>query len=226
MVKLVLFDIDGTLIQSGGAGEKAFAEVCAMEFQIPNGTELLRFAGRTDTSIVREFFVRHQIDPSARNFQRFFDCYVFWLDQKLQQIPGRVLPGVIEMIDALRILPKAPLIGLLTGNIRLGAEIKLRHYKLWDYFFTGGFGDEHEERNCIAGLARDRGQIVLGQRLSGDQIVVIGDTPLDIECGRSIDARVLAVATGNYSCDELGTHKPDWCVETLQEIAVSEMCGR
>src|SRR3954465_1796968 len=105
MVKLVLFDIDGTLIQSGGAGEKAFAEVCAMEFQIPNGTELLRFAGRTDTSIVREFFVRHQIDPSARNFQRFFDCYVFWLDQKLQQIPGRVLPGVIEMIDALRILP-------------------------------------------------------------------------------------------------------------------------
>src|SRR6266850_4219560 len=130
MVRLVLFDIDGTLIHSGGAGEKAFGEVCKTEFKAPEGTAGLRFAGRTDTSIVREFFLLHQIEPSPENFRRFFDCYVFWLDQKLNQIQGRVLPGVFEMIDRLRARPKPPLLGLLTGNIRLGAEIKLRHYKL------------------------------------------------------------------------------------------------
>jgi phosphoglycolate phosphatase len=225
MVRLVLFDIDGTLIHSGGAGEKAFAEVCKMEFNVPEGTSGLRFAGRTDTSIVREFFLLHQIEPSAENFKRFFDCYVFWLDQKLTQMRGRVLPGVFEMINRLRALRKPPLLGLLTGNIRLGAEIKLRHYQLWDNFLIGGFGDDHEERNCIAGVARDRGQIKLGQKLQGDQIVVIGDTPLDIECGKAINAKVLAVATGNYQRTELAAHKPIWCVETLEQIDVEAMCG-
>jgi len=224
MVRLVLFDIDGTLIHSGGAGEKAFAEVCKMEFDAPEGTSGLRFAGRTDTSIVREFFLLHQIEPSAENFKRFFDCYVFWLDQKLTQMRGRVLPGVFEVINRLRALRKPPLLGLLTGNIRLGAEIKLRHYQLWDNFLIGGFGDDHEERNCIAGVARDRGQIKLGQKLQGDQIVVIGDTPLDIECGKAINAKVLAVATGNYQRTELAAQKPTWCVETLEEIEVDTIC--
>ena len=102
MLRLVLFDIDGTLIHSGGAGEKAFAKVCAMEFKIPNGTAHLRFAGRTDTGIVREFFVRHQIEPSRDNFRRFFDCYVFWLDQILARSHTEVCPGVWELLRELR----------------------------------------------------------------------------------------------------------------------------
>ena len=87
MIRLVLFDIDGTLIRSGGAGEKAFARVCATEFQTPNGTAQLNFAGRTDPAIVRQFFQMHQIEPSVENFCRFLDAYVFWLDHLLGKKP-------------------------------------------------------------------------------------------------------------------------------------------
>lgn len=223
MVRLVLFDIDGTLIHSSGAGEKAFGRVCAMEFKVPDGTAQLRFAGRTDTSIVREFFVRNQIEPTPNNFRRFFDCYVFWLDQMLRQTAGMVLPGVTRVLKGLGSLAKPPVIGLLTGNIRLGAEIKLRHYELWDSFVTGAFGDDHEERNCIAGVARDRGEKILGKKLRGDEVLVIGDTPLDVECAKAIDARVLAVATGNFPRKDLMAHNPTWAVETLEEISVDEL---
>jgi phosphoglycolate phosphatase-like HAD superfamily hydrolase len=224
MVRLVLFDIDGTLIQSGGAGEQAFGRVCAMEFNVPNGTAHLRFAGRTDPSIVREFFMANRIDPNRENFRRFFECYVFWLDHTLHTNAGRVLPGVFEILAQLSSLPSPPVVGLLTGNIRLGAEIKLTHYKLWNSFVMGGFGDDHEDRNCLAAIARDRGQKVIGEKLSGDQILVIGDTPWDVECGKAIGARVLAVATGHYAREQLDEHKPAWSVESLDAIAVEELC--
>src|SRR5947209_6266682 len=145
MVRLVLFDIDGTLIQSGGAGEKAFARVCATEFNIPNGTERLHFAGRTDPSIVREFFRQYEIEPAEKNFERFFASYLFWLDHLLGETAGRVLPGVHQILAELRALAAPPIIGLLTGNIRLGAQIKLAYYQLWDQFQTGGFADDHED---------------------------------------------------------------------------------
>ncbi len=224
MVRLVLFDIDGTLIQSGGAGEQAFGRVCAMEFSVPNGTARLRFAGRTDPSIVREFFMANRIEPSPENFRRFFECYVFWLDHTLHQNPGRVLPGVFDVLDQLASLPSPPVVGLLTGNIRLGAEIKLTHYKLWNFFVTGGFGDDHEDRNCLAAIARDRGQKVIGDKLRSDEVLVIGDTPWDIECGKAIGARVLAVATGGYAREQLGKHQPNWSADGLDDIPVDELC--
>jgi phosphoglycolate phosphatase-like HAD superfamily hydrolase len=224
MLRLGLFDIDGTLIRTGGAGEKAFARVCASEFGVPNGTARLRFAGRTDPSLVREFFDQHQIEPSPDNFSRFFDRYVFWLDHLLDDLPGLVLPGVEAMIDGLRALPDGPALGLLTGNIRLGAQIKLRHFQLWECFATGGFGDDHEERNQIAIVARDRGCRFLGERLRGEEILVIGDTPRDIECARTLGARSLAVATGSYAVDELREHAPTWAVENLDRVSVKEIC--
>ena len=224
MVRLVLFDIDGTLIQSGGAGEKSFARVCATEFDVPNGTQNLHFAGRTDPSIVRDFFQNHQIDPSPENFQRFFDRYVFQLDHLLGQLAGRVLPGVPEMIRRLRALPRPPALGLLTGNIRLGARIKLSHYGLWEEFVTGGFGDDHEDRNQIAAVAQERGRQLLKQKLPGEQIVVIGDTPRDIECAKAIQARSLAVATGGYSRAQLIEPQPTWAVATLAGVDAEEIC--
>src|SRR5262245_52825532 len=224
MIRLVLFDIDGTLIHSGGSGEKAFARVCDQEFNVSDGTANLRFAGRTDPAIVREFFLRHHIEPRQENFIRFFDSYVFWLDHMLGQVAGRVLPGAVEMIGALRALARPPVIGLLTGNIRLGAQIKLSHYKLWDQFQTGGFGDDHEDRNQIAVIARGRGIELLKEKLSGEQIVVIGDTPRDIECGKAIEARVLAVATGSYRMEELKQYKPTWTAENLATAPLEELC--
>src|SRR5689334_2372771 len=113
MVRLVLFDIDGTLIQSGGAGEKAFAQVAQTVFGIAEGTRGVRFAGRTDTAIVREMFVRHGVPDTPENLQKFFDAYTFWLAELVPKIAGRVLPRVREWIAELHAMPHAPLLGLL-----------------------------------------------------------------------------------------------------------------
>lgn len=226
MVKLVLFDIDGTLVHTGGAGIKAFAKVFATEFGIPNGTEKMKFAGRTDVGLVREFFRLNHIDPDAEHFRRFFESYVFWLDHILAQSETAACPGIWELIHDLQALPDAPTLGLLTGNIRLGAEIKLRHFDLWKEFITGAFADDHEERDQIAHAAHRRGSKLFGRQLRGEEIVVIGDTPLDIKCGRAIGANVLAVATGGATLADLTHHKPDWAVADLRELSAQEICRR
>ena len=225
MVRLVLFDIDGTLILSGGAGEKAFGIVCAEEFGVPNGAANLNFAGRTDTSIIREFFKQFQIEPSHENFRRFLDRYVFHLDHLLGQLRGTVLPGVHAMLRNLEALGEQPVLGLLTGNIRLGAQIKLSHYHLWTCFQTGAFADDHEDRNQIAVVARDRGGKLLGRKLDGSEILVIGDTPRDVECANAIGARSIAVATGKFSREELLREKATWTVESLVDVSVREVCA-
>jgi phosphoglycolate phosphatase len=115
-------------------------------------------------------------------------------------------------------------LGLLTGNIQLGAEIKLRRFGLWEYFEFGGFADDHEERDHIAAAALARARRVLGADLQPDEVVVIGDTPWDIRCGRFIGAKVLAVATGGSKLAELLEHKPDWAVPDLTHISAREMC--
>jgi len=223
MVRLVLFDIDGTLIRTSGAGVKAFAEVFRSEFKASDGFERLKFAGRTDVSLVREFFGFHDIPATPDNLDRFFGRYAFWLDHILRQSKCEICAGINEFIRDLKALNAPPLLGLLTGNIRLGAEIKLRHVGLWDHFQTGAFADDHEQRDHIAAIARDRGRRLLGQSLRGEEVLVIGDTPLDIRCGRAICAKVIGVATGTFSLEELKAHEPDWAVKNLREIAARKI---
>ena len=225
MIRLVLFDIDGTLIHTSRAGEKAFARVCANLFGIADGTEKLKFAGRTDVAILREFFVHNAIEPSADNIQRFFEAYVFMLDHMLQTLPGGALPGVWTWLHDLRTLPQKPIVGLLTGNIRLGAEIKLRRFNLWEQFETGAFADDSAERNEIAAIAKARGEALLGERLSGEEVLVIGDTPLDIACARAIGAKVIAVGSGMYRPKDLLPLKADWTVENLESLTAREACA-
>ena len=224
MIRLALFDIDGTLVRTGGAGVKAFARVFATEFNATDGFERLKFAGRTDFGIVREFFSAHRIPATEENFRRFFERYVYWLDHILASSRTETCPGVWEFIGQLRGLPRPPVLGLLTGNIRLGAEIKLRHFNLWKVFETGAFADDHEDRDRIAAAARERGRRILGDDLRDDQILVVGDTPFDIRCGRAIGARVLAVATGGATLHELQQHHPDWAVTDLRQITAEEVC--
>ncbi len=218
MIRLVLFDIDGTLIHSGGAGVKAFAKAFATEFGIADGTQRLKFAGRTDVSLVREFFGQNQIPATPENFDRYFTAYLHWLEQIAPETPGNICPGFHEFYSALLARPEPPLIGLLTGNIERGAKIKLGQHGLWEKFPFGGFADDHEERDRIAVAAKQRGADKLKRPLSGDEVLVIGDTPLDIRCARAIQAKVLAVATGNFTVAELAEHKPDWALQDFTAI--------
>jgi phosphoglycolate phosphatase len=224
MVRLVLFDVDGTLIHTGRAGVRAFAKTFATEFNALDGVEKINFAGRTDVNIVRELFGFHNIPPTPENFQRFFERYIFWLDQIIPHSGGGPCRGVPEFLNGLRVLSNPPMLGLLTGNIRLGAEIKLRRYQLWEFFETGAFADDGEDRNQIAVVARERGNRVLGGNLHGEEILVVGDTPHDIRCGHAIGAKVLAVATGGATLRELERHQPDWAVEDLTRISAREIC--
>jgi phosphoglycolate phosphatase-like HAD superfamily hydrolase len=226
MVKLVLFDIDGTLVHTGHAGKNAFARTFAAVFNAHDGVPKVNFAGRTDVSLVRELLGIHGIPATPENFERFFAHYAFHLEHAVAHGKGEECPGIRQFIRELQSLPDPPVLGLLTGNIRLGAEIKLRHFNLWEEFAFGGFADDHEERDLIAAAAHDRSHRVLGRKLRGEEIVVIGDTPFDIRCGRAIGAKVLAVATGGATLDELKKHNPDWAVEDLTQISAREICSR
>jgi len=117
----------------------------------------------------------------------------------MRESDGAACHGVQHFIRDLLALPSPPVLGLLTGNIRLGAEIKLRHFGLWEIFHFGGFADDHEDRNHIAVAAFERGRRIIGKHLQPEEIIVVGDTQFDIRCGKFIGARVLAVATGGAS---------------------------
>jgi phosphoglycolate phosphatase len=225
VVRLVLFDIDGTLIRTGGAGVRAFEQTFADVFGLKEATKTLNFAGRTDVSLVRECFVLHEIERSERNFARFFEAYPSRLERLLRELPGGICEGIQCFLDELSSVARPPVIGLLTGNVRRGAELKLGHYRLWHRFITGAFADDHEDRNCIAATAKERGEKLEGRALNGSEIVVIGDTPLDIACAQSIGARVLAVGTGNYTSAELNRHAPTWSVDHIGLITVREVLG-
>ncbi|MGH7976069.1 MAG: HAD family hydrolase [Limisphaerales bacterium] len=223
MVRLVLFDIDGTLVHTGHAGTQAFAKTFATEFNLHHGSEKMKFAGRTDVSLVREFFKIHDLPETPEHFAQFFERYVFLLDHILAHSNGSVCKGVREFIGDLLALKNPPMLGLLTGNIRLGAELKLRRYGLWENFETGAFADDHEDRNHIAVAALERGRRVLGKNLQPQEIVVIGDTPFDVRCGKFIGAKTLAVATGGGTLDELKKCQPDWAVKDLTQISTREI---
>jgi phosphoglycolate phosphatase-like HAD superfamily hydrolase len=225
VVKLVLFDIDGTLIRTHRAGVRAFGQTFEAVFGVPRASEGIHFAGRTDTGILREMCGRTGIPPTPENYRAFFDAFVFWLERALHETNGDVLPGVGGFMSELRALPHPPTFGLLTGNIRLGAEIKLRHFDLWEPFVMGAFGDEHEDRNQLAVIAHRRGSERLGRELRGEEILVIGDTPNDIACANAIGARCLAVATGGATIGELERHHPRWAVRDLTAIRAAETCG-
>lgn len=226
MIRLILFDIDGTLVHTGGAGTKAFSETFSHIFGLHHGAERMKFGGRTDVSLVREFFRIHGVPESQENFRRFFDNYVFLLEHVVAKSTGGHCAGIASFIEDLLALPQPPMLGLLTGNIQLGAEIKLRRFNLWNFFVMGGFADDHEDRNHIAAAALQRGRRVLDPHLQPHEVVVIGDTPFDVRCGKFIGAKTLAVATGGSNYEELRQHGADWTVENLSQIDAREICPR
>lgn len=224
MVRAILFDVDGTLIRTRGVGVQAFARAFNTLFKFPDTTKKISFAGRTDVSLAKEYFRLNNYTPTPQDIENFFAAYVFWLYEMIKYSDGGVCDGVVEFIHKAKRLSPPPLIGLLTGNIRLGAEIKLRHFGIWDEFEIGAFSDDAEDRNEIARIAYERACRALGERLDGNQIVVVGDTKHDINCARAIGARALAVGTGGEPIERLKMYSPDWAVQNLNEIEPELVC--
>ena len=220
---ILLFDIDGTLIHTGGAGGSALRHA----FQVQFGTEPgdVPFSGRTDRGIGRSLFELHGIEDSTDNWQRLRDEYLRQLPRHLHRKTGRVLPGVRELLEWLR--PRDDVwTGLLTGNLRGGADLKLDYYKLSDHFDFGGFGDHHCDRDDVARAALSAAHDAVLPDPADLPIWVIGDTPLDVRCARAIGARVLAVTTGIHPAEELAVSEPDVLFDDLSQTdSVIEVLG-
>lgn len=211
---LLLWDIDGTLISSGGAGMRALQTALRSVFGVDGSLADIDFAGRTDHWIMREVFRKFGLPATPENFARFFDGYVAALPSEMANPHARVLPGVREVLRAAAVHGQIAQ-GLLTGNMRRGAQVKLAHHGLWEHFAFGAFGDDSEFRNELGPHAVRRAAERHGVDFSAANVWVIGDTPHDIACGKIIGARTLAVATGGYPLDELRTHAPTVVLENL-----------
>ncbi|KAB2642126.1 MAG: HAD family hydrolase [Verrucomicrobia bacterium] len=211
---LYLFDIDGTLIDTGGAGMRALQEA-TQEIFGSAGPEL-DLAGSTDRGIAEFIHAHFGMPPEDRQLEDFFAIYHHKLNWHLAHGPasGRVLSGVPEVLTALARRPAATL-GLLTGNTATGATAKLQHFKLDTYFGFGAFGGEHVDRNQLGPLALQRAAAHAGHPFTAAQTLVIGDTPKDIACAHAIGARCLAVATGRFSIADLTDAGADRVVATL-----------
>ena len=223
MLRIALFDIDGTLIRTGGAGQRAFGAAFKSEFGLADACGDTHFAGRTDRGLAADILAANQLEPTPANIQRFFDGYLRWLAKFLPVDVHEPLPGVRALIAGLRALPQPPVIGLLTGNHSEGAKLKLVHFNLWDEFAWGGFGEIHETRDDMARHALELAREKMGEDLDPSEILVIGDTQRDIQCARAIGARVLAVATGQESMEELTPHQPDFLVKDLEAITPEQL---
>lgn len=217
-VRLVLFDIDGTLVRTGGAGVWAFGETAHRLYDRPGATEAMRFHGRTDRSLVCQFLREQGIPVTDAEIERFLSGYLGFLEERLDQTIGEVCPGVRELVRALKDHREAPLLGVLTGNIPMGAHLKLRAHGLEDLLGFGVFGESHECRNQLATNALSIAKERFGPGFSGADILIIGDTPADIGCARAIGARSLAVATGGDPFEELLEHSPTWAVRSLEGL--------
>jgi phosphoglycolate phosphatase-like HAD superfamily hydrolase len=199
LTRLLLFDVDMTLLWSGGAGSAAMARAFHDLFGIEDGFRRVEFSGRTDRFILAEALRQHGIggDP-LENQARFVERYYAYLPQALRECKGKLMPGIAALLDALS-GEQAVRLGLATGNFSRGAEFKLAHFGIGGYFCGGGFGEESEDRDVVVRNALER----VGEGLPAVEGVVIGDTPRDISSAKANGAIAIGVATGNSSVDEL-----------------------
>ncbi len=218
MKTLLLWDIDGTLTLSGGAGMHALQVALQQEFGLARPLDDIDYAGRTDRWIMRQIFGKAALPDTEANLTRFLNAYLAELPRALQNPGTRILPGVSAALTALAARPHFTQ-ALLTGNVERGARIKLGHHGLSHYFPFGAFADDSQWRNDLGPVALRRARELLGVEFPPERVFVIGDTPHDIACGKIIGARTIAVATGQYSVEELRTHAPSAVFPDLSDTA-------
>jgi phosphoglycolate phosphatase-like HAD superfamily hydrolase len=211
-----LFDIDGTLIVSGGAGKAALEAGLVEEFGFTGAIDQLSLSGRTDLAIICDLLRICELDDTPANRGRVSAAYLRHLPHCLAAGSGRVLPGIAALLERLR-QRRDVAVGLLTGNMRAGARLKLGHFGLDEHFAFGGYGDLHLERDDVAREALAEVRRHLNGCVACERIWVIGDTPLDVRCARAIGARAVAVVTGWHSRAELAACAPDLLLDDLSD---------
>jgi phosphoglycolate phosphatase-like HAD superfamily hydrolase len=215
MTTCILFDIDGTLLASGGAGKAALETTLCEDFQ-RDLRVAVPYAGRTDRAIARDLFLHHDLADTPENWHKLVAGYLRRLPAHLESKNGHVLPGIHALLAALQHRGDVAL-GLLTGNTRAGARTKLGHYQLFDHFAFGGFGDHHLDRDDVARDAWAAAREQCGNALTPERTWVIGDSPLDVRCARAIGARAVAVATGGHAIEQLLPHGADLTLNNLAD---------
>lgn len=227
MDALLLFDIDGTLVDTGGAGLRALTSALLEEFALHERAgdfPELDLAGSTDGGVVRFLFGHFEIELEPANIERFYARYHVHLRRELStwgRRHGRILPGVSRLMDRLHRhedLAGRHALGLLTGNIARGAWTKVASYGLDGVFGFGAFGDDHHDRDQLGPIAIERAALHTGKRFESNRVFIIGDTPKDIRCARACGAWAIAVATGRFSRDQLDEHGPDVVFDSLEDI--------
>jgi phosphoglycolate phosphatase len=218
-VRLFLFDIDQTLINTGGAGLRALDRACLKLLGLANAMQGISPHGKTDPAIVREIFrVKLQSEnPTNANIATVVDGYLAFLREEVDtSATYRVLPGIISLLEDLTRRSDV-LLGLATGNIELGARIKLARGGLNDYFSFGGFGSDSEDRTQLVRRAAEKAAAKNGGSIAPSNIFVIGDTVLDIDAGKRAGFKTVGVATGSYSVEQLGAAEPTFVVNDLEQ---------
>jgi phosphoglycolate phosphatase len=201
---LILFDIDGTLVLTGGAGGRAMSLAFEEVFAVRDAFQGIPMAGRTDPWILADGASAHGIPLDSPGLSRFREVYIRHLVVELEKPGARkgVMPGVRDLLDALSERDDV-YVALLTGNYEAGARLKLEYFDLWRYFPCGAFGDDAPNRNGLVPKAIVRVAACGGPSFSAADAVVVGDTPLDVACAAFSGARSMAVATGSHTVEDL-----------------------
>ena len=217
--RLILFDIDGTLLTAGGAPRRAFRRALIEHFGTSGEEARTDFSGKTDPQIVYEIMRGAGFDDDRieAGIAELFEHYLEGLKRELpQDASHRLHPGAAEIVEVLAADPRV-LLGLVTGNVERGARLKLERFDLWRCFPVGAFGSDDPDRDRLPRIAIDRARRLTGHAFRGADAVVIGDSPADIRCARAAGAMAVAVASGLPTRAELAACEPDVLLDSLEE---------
>jgi phosphoglycolate phosphatase-like HAD superfamily hydrolase len=214
--KLLLWDIDGTLIMGDHAGERALAASLKRTFGIEGSLDAIELAGRTDKLIAVDVLRAHGIEPTHEAIHNYLEGYLAHLAGELYQGKPQLHAGVLDALDAVAARPDLAQ-GLLTGNLERGAQIKLDHFKVWHYFPFGAFADDSAIRDELGPHALKRAGTHHEDEFLPERTFVIGDTPHDIKCGKAVGAATIAIATGIHPVEVLQAHDPTIVFQDLSD---------